>query len=75
MAIMNRMRQNTKIILMILVFAFILTIIFSWGMGGFEGRRQKGVIAEVNGDEISAKEYYDAYQQQVEQFRQTAAGR
>ena len=70
MAIMNRMRQNTKIILMILVFAFILTIIFSWGMGGFKGRQAKGVIAKVNGDEITAKEYYDSYQQRIEQYRQ-----
>ncbi len=71
MAIMHRMRQNTKIILMILVFAFVLTIIFSWGMGGFEGGKAKqGVIAEVNGDEISAKEFYESYQQQLEAYRQ-----
>jgi len=71
MAIMHRMRQNTKIILMILVFAFILTIIFSWGMGGFKGgKAQQGVIAEVNGDEISAKEFYESYQQQLDAYRQ-----
>ena len=39
MAIMNKMRENTKTILLILVFAFMLTIIIDWGMGGFQSGR------------------------------------
>jgi parvulin-like peptidyl-prolyl isomerase len=70
MAVMNRMRENTKIILMILVFAFILTIIFSWGMGGFKGGgAQPGVIATVNGDEISYEEFRQQYQVELRNFR------
>lgn len=67
---MNRMRQNTKAILLILVGAFIATIIFNWGMGGVKQTQKQGVIGEVNGDEISYEEYYNQYQSQMAQFRE-----
>ncbi len=55
---MSTMRKNTAIVLWILVFAFIGTIIFSWGMGGFKGSVEPGVLAKVDGVKIS-KEQYD----------------
>ncbi len=70
MALMNRMRENTKTILMILVFAFILTIIIDWGMGGFKSRQPKGVIAVVNGQEITYDEFYNRYQQELASYRE-----
>ncbi|MBN2413548.1 peptidylprolyl isomerase [candidate division KSB1 bacterium] len=70
MALMNRMRQNTKIMLMILVVAFMLTIIIDWGMGGFKTGGQRGVIASVNGDDITYDEYYQQYQTEIAAYRE-----
>jgi len=70
MAVMNRMRENTKTILMILVVAFILTIIIDWGMGGFKTSQPQGVIASVNGDEIMYEEFYQAYQDELRMHRE-----
>ncbi|MBN1559868.1 peptidylprolyl isomerase [candidate division KSB1 bacterium] len=59
-----------KTILLILVLAFIATIIFDWGMGGFQGRRPQGVIAQVNGNDISYDEFNRAYQQELKTQRE-----
>lgn len=60
---MQTMRQNMKLILWILVIAFIATIVFSWGMGGFRGRGPKqGIVASVNGEEISVDKLEDLIQ-------------
>lgn len=57
-----------KLIMWILVFAFLATIIFSWGMGGFEDSGPKaGVIGKVDDAEIT----YDQFEQLVR--RQQAA--
>ena len=69
MALMNRMRENTKNILLILVFAFIATIIFDWGMGGFKGKQPQGVIAKVDGQEILVKEYNTQLQNELKTYR------
>ncbi len=70
MALMNRMRENTKVILLILVFAFMLTIIIDWGMGGFKSGQKPGVIAEVNGDEIMYEQYKQMYDSELQSFRE-----
>ena len=41
---MTQLRSQLKLIMWILVFAFLGTIVFSWGMGGFKGRQETGVI-------------------------------
>ena len=71
MAVMNKMRESMKTILMILVLAFLATIVFDWGMGGFRGRGPKrGVIAQVNGVDISYEEFSRAYQQELKARRE-----
>jgi len=70
MALMNRMRENTKVMLMILVIAFMLTIIIDWGMGGFKTGGQRGVIASVNGNNITYDEYYEQYQNELAAYRE-----
>ncbi|MBU0520581.1 peptidylprolyl isomerase [bacterium] len=70
---MQQMRQSMKVILWILVLAFIATIVFSWGMGGFEGSGPKqGVVANINGQEISLDLFEETFQQryQYEQSQQ-----
>lgn len=69
MAVMNKMRESMKTILLILVLAFIATIIFDWGMGGFKSRRPQGVIAQVNGQDISYDEFNNMYRQELKARR------
>ena len=50
---MKEMRENMPLIMWILVIAFLVTIVWSWGAGGFKGRGPKpGVIAEIGSQEI-----------------------
>ena len=70
MAVMNKLRESMKTILLILVLAFLATIIFNWGMGGFKGRRPRGVIGQVNGEDISYEEFNKAYQQELKSQRE-----
>jgi hypothetical protein len=65
MAVMNKMRENTKTILLILVFAFILTIIIDWGAGGLKSGPKRGVIGIVNGDDIEHQKFSEAYRQEL----------
>ena len=66
MALMAKMRENTKTILIILVAAFLATIIFSWGMGGLKcgpgASLQQGVIAKVNGNKINRDDFDKAFE-------------
>lgn len=69
MAVMNKMREFTKIILYILVLAFIGTIIFDWGMNYSGKSAAENVVGEVNGVEISLREFDQAFNNQLQQFR------
>lgn len=70
---MQTMRKNMKTVLWILVFAFIATIVFSWGMGGFKGRGPKqGIAAVINGKQISVDRLEQLFQQRY-QYEQTQA--
>ncbi len=61
---MQTMRQNMKVILWILILAFIATIVFSWGMGGFKGGGpQQGIVAKVNGVDIPVDKLENLIQQ------------
>ncbi|MCX6639878.1 MAG: peptidylprolyl isomerase [bacterium] len=73
---MQTMRQNMKVILWILVLAFIATIIFSWGMGGFTGSGPKqGVVAVIDGTDIPVDRLESLIQQRLtfEQSQQNGA--
>lgn len=71
---MQTMRKNMKLVLWILVFAFIATIVFSWGMGGFKGRGPKqGIAATINGKQISVDQLEQMYQRRY-QYEQTQNG-
>ncbi len=68
---MQTMRKNMKLVLWILVFAFIATIVFSWGMGGFKGRGPKqGIAAVINGKQITVDRIEQLFQQRL-QYEQT----
>lgn len=70
MALMDQMRSYTKALLVLLVFAFVGTIIFDWGMD-YVGLKQKtGAIATVNGTDISMEQFNRAYQFEIDSYRQ-----
>ncbi|MDH7561251.1 MAG: peptidylprolyl isomerase [bacterium] len=74
MPVMTKMRQSMKTILMILVLAFLATIVFEWGMGGLKcgttTRFQQGVIAVVNGQDITREQYDAALENELTAYRQ-----
>ena len=52
-------REKLAVVLWFVIAAFIATIVFEWGMGGFRGPediRSKGYIARINGENISFSE-------------------
>ena len=67
---MNKMREHTKTFLIILVLAFIGTIIFDWGMDVTGLKQQPNVMGEINGEKIMADRYYQAVRNQMEAARQ-----
>ena len=58
-----------KAILWLIIFAFIGTIFYSWGMGG-ASNSGGGVIATVQGDKIFQGEYDRTFNNLVDFYRQ-----
>lgn len=56
---MRTLRDNTAVVLWILVLAFVATIVFSWGMGGFDTMKKGGTstIASVDGEKLDIRDY------------------
>lgn len=74
--IMNKMRDKMPLIIIILIIAFLGTIIFEWGMNylGLRGSQQV-VFGKVNGVEIHYQEYETLLQRQVEQAKEQNKGK
>ena len=70
MALMSKMREYTKVVLILLVFSFVGLIVFEWGMDLAGIRTQRAAIATVNGKEISVEQFNAAYQRELENYRQ-----
>ena len=70
---MTQMRENMPLIMWILVGAFLATIVFSWGMGGFKSKNSlDGVVGKVGGREILYDQYNRLVQDRVAQQRKDA---
>lgn len=74
--IMNKMRDKMPLIIIILIVAFLGTIIFEWGMNylGMRGYEQV-VFGKVNGVEIKYQQYESLLQRQVEQMKEQNKGK
>lgn len=70
MGVMNKMRNNMQVILIFVIFAFVLTIIFSWGMGGFKGKQSGNNIGKIDGFEITTTQYFNALNEQKKRYRE-----
>ncbi len=71
---MQILRENTKIIIWIIVIAFVATIVFAWGMDftgmrGGRGSAPQNAVGKVNGIEIPLVSFNRATDQMVESER------
>lgn len=73
--IMNKMRDRMPLIMIILVIAFLGTIVFDWGMNYLGIKGEKVIFAKINGEEITYQEYEQLVQQQIEMMRQQNQGK
>lgn len=71
MGLMNKLRDKTHIILIILILAFLATIVFEWGMDylGLRGG-QVTELGSVNGQEIKYADFESQVNFAIEQQRQ-----
>lgn len=69
---LQSMRENMPLVMWTLVLAFVLTIVFSWGMGGFQGSSGglDGVVGKVGQTEIMYDRYNRLVQDRLAQQRQ-----
>lgn len=67
---MTSLRRRMKTIMWILVFAFLGTIVFSWGMGGFKGKSEVGIVGELDGQEIKYADFQQIINEQVQRMSQ-----
>ena len=69
---LRTMREKSAVLMVILIIAFIGTIIFSWGMGGLGtiDQRGKGMIAKVNGEDITYNYFRNIEQNLIKQKQQ-----
>lgn len=68
---MTTLRSQMKTILWILVIAFLATIVFSWGMGGFKERVQPGVIGKIGKHDLLAETFENYVQRKVQTAQRT----
>ncbi|RPI02149.1 MAG: hypothetical protein EHM64_14490 [Ignavibacteriae bacterium] len=70
LAMMTKMRENMPLIMWILVGAFLATIVFSWGMGGFKTKGElDGVVGRIGEREILYDQYNRLVQDRIAQER------
>ncbi len=54
---LKTMRKNTKIVLWVVIAAFLGTIVFAWGMQYTASQQVKNYVAKINGETITGDEY------------------
>lgn len=63
---LTELRSQMKLIMWILVVAFLGTIVFSWGMGGFKDKASVGVVGEIDGEEIEIQTFQQVIQRKLD---------
>lgn len=63
------LRRNTKVLLLVVIVAFIGTSFFVWGKGSITGG-DPNAVATVNGEEISLERYQRLYRSYADFYRQ-----
>lgn len=74
MAVMNKMRENTHVILFVLLVLFVLSMTIGGLVGGADIThlfgRSPDTIVSINGENISYEQFNNFHQQQIETYRQ-----
>ncbi|MCB0726371.1 MAG: peptidylprolyl isomerase [Ignavibacteria bacterium] len=68
--IMNKMRDKMPLIIIILIIAFLATIVFEWGMNYVGLGGGSDAFGKINSKEISYQEFERIVSQQIDQMRQ-----
>jgi len=71
---LTKLRQQTKFWMWIVAGAFILTIVFAWGMD-YSGAGSSPILGKVNGHRIMIQEYQAALQRNYQLQREQLGGR
>jgi peptidyl-prolyl cis-trans isomerase D len=73
---MKAMRENTKIILWVVVIAFVITIFAVWGLDLQTNtlRGNQSVVGKIDGVDITPQAYQAVYNQLAEQYKTNASG-
>lgn len=73
--VMNKLRDKMPVIIIIVIVAFLATIVFEWGMNLLGLREDRMLFAKVNGEEITYQQFEQAVEQQAAQMRQQNNGK
>lgn len=73
--IMNKLRDKMPVIIIIVIVAFLATIVFEWGMNLLGLREDRMLFAKVNAEEITYQQFEQAVEQQAAQMRQQNNGK
>ncbi|MBS1494410.1 MAG: peptidylprolyl isomerase [Bacteroidetes bacterium] len=73
--VMNKLRDKMPVIIIIVIVAFLATIVFEWGMNLLGLREDRQLFAKVNGEEITYQQFEQAVEQQANQMRQQNNGK
>jgi peptidyl-prolyl cis-trans isomerase D len=65
-------RRYTKAFIYVAIVAFVGTIIFAWGADITSSKAQKGIVGEVNGEEITLRTYESVIQNFYQQMSQSS---
>lgn len=73
---MQSMRRNTKIIMLVVALAFVGLMVFQWGMdiSGQSNPANLGEVGSVNGQEISVQVWTRTYRNLADQAREQKGG-
>ncbi len=67
---LKRLRDSTKPILWVVAVAFIATIVWSWGMGGFQTDTEQGILGRIDDQVIYVRQFQAAVDQAVNSERE-----
>lgn len=65
-------RRYTKAFIYVAIAAFVGTIIFAWGADVSSSKAQKGIVGEINGEEITLRTYEAVIQNYYQQMSQSS---
>lgn len=63
---MTKMREMSKVFIIIIALAFIGLMVFEWGMGGFT-QKGENLVGEVNGKKLTLQMFQEMYQNMADE--------